>query len=390
MSGIEALLAQQIIGLNEAIDDRTASLLVAGTGISLSYNDGAGTLTIANTGLGGSTGSTDNRILRSDGTGGATVQASAVTIDDSGNISGVGTITASDVVSIPVNGTAASPALRVGTQVSGLTAGTNQLHFVVDGAVRAWADRNSLLQANGFQVNIPGGYFTINADVFSYRNATGPSWEIRAAGGLIVNNAAGSANAALDCGAITAPSIANGGAATSFASNGNVTMPSSAYIGSTNYLGWTNRALLNSTSDGVVQINNWAANALGSLVCGAITASGKISASGNGGDVIRWIRPGLCDFGLGDANGDSVRVYNNGAATDLLRIHGTTRIVTAYGAINVGTYTVATLPSASANAGALAQVTDSSVTTNGSTVAGGGSNRVIVFSNGTNWDVVVA
>jgi len=297
-------------------------LLVAGTGISLSYNDGAGTLTIANTGLGGSTGSTDNRILRSDGTGGATVQASAVTIDDSGNISGVGTITASDVVSIPVNGTAASPALRVGTQVSGLTAGTNQLHFVVDGAVRAWADRDSSLQANGFQVNIPGGYFTINADVFSYRNATGPSWEIRAAGGLIVNNAAGSANAA--------------------------------------------------------------------LACGAITASGKISASGNGGDVIRWIRPGLCDFGLGDANGDSVRVYNNGAATDLLRIHGTTRIVTAYGAINVGTYTVATLPSASANAGALAQVTDSSVTTNGSTVAGGGSNRVIVFSNGTNWDVVVA
>ena len=259
MSGIEALLAQQIIGLNEAIDDRTASLLVAGTGISLSYNDGAGTLTIANTGLGGSTGSTDNRILRSDGTGGATVQASAVTIDDSGNISGVGTITASDVVSIPVNGTAASPALRVGTQVSGLTAGTNQLHFVVDGAVRAWADRNSLLQANGFQVNIPGGYFTINADVFSCRNATGPSWEIRAAGGLRVCNAAGSAFA-------------------------NISL-----------------ALL-----------------------------------------------------------------------------------------FVGTYTVGTLPSVSANAGASAQVTDSSVTTNGLAVAGGGTSRVLVFSNGTTWDVIVA
>ena len=40
----------------------------------------------------GSTGAADNRLLRSDGTGGATVQASAITVDDSGNVSGVGTI----------------------------------------------------------------------------------------------------------------------------------------------------------------------------------------------------------------------------------------------------------------------------------------------------------
>lgn len=42
---------------------------------------GAGTGTI-----GGSTGATDNRILRSDGTGAATVQNSAVTLDDTGNV----------------------------------------------------------------------------------------------------------------------------------------------------------------------------------------------------------------------------------------------------------------------------------------------------------------
>lgn len=41
--------------------------------------------------IGGSTGSTDNRLLRADGTGGATLQASAITVDDSGNMSGVGT-----------------------------------------------------------------------------------------------------------------------------------------------------------------------------------------------------------------------------------------------------------------------------------------------------------
>jgi hypothetical protein len=43
--------------------------------------------------IGGSTGGTGNRVLRSDGAGGATVQNSAVTIDDSGNVSGVATLT---------------------------------------------------------------------------------------------------------------------------------------------------------------------------------------------------------------------------------------------------------------------------------------------------------
>lgn len=50
-------------------------------------------------------------------------------------------------------------------------------------------------------------------------------------------------------------------------------------------------------------------------------------------------------------------------------------------------FTVGTLPSASANAGRIVQVTDSNSTTNGNTVAGGGANRVPVFSNGTNWIV---
>jgi hypothetical protein len=66
-----------------------------------------------------------------------------------------------------------------------------------------------------------------------------------------------------------------------------------------------------------------------------------------------------------------------------LTINATT--INATGLVSVGTYTVATLPSAAANAGRFAQVTDSNSTTNGNTVAGGGSNRVPVFSNGTNW-----
>lgn len=48
--------------------------------------------------LGGSTGATDNRLLRADGTGGATAQSSAVTLDDSGNLTGIVGLTASGQV----------------------------------------------------------------------------------------------------------------------------------------------------------------------------------------------------------------------------------------------------------------------------------------------------
>lgn len=37
-------------------------------------------------GIGGSTGTTDNRLLRADGTGGSTVQSSAISVDDTGNV----------------------------------------------------------------------------------------------------------------------------------------------------------------------------------------------------------------------------------------------------------------------------------------------------------------
>ena len=58
--------------------------------------------------------------------------------------------------------------------------------------------------------------------------------------------------------------------------------------------------------------------------------------------------------------------------------------------ICAGTYTVGTLPTASSNAYKFANVSDSSVTSFGSTVAGGGSSKVMVFSNGTNWTVCAA
>ena len=53
-----------------------------------------------------------------------------------------------------------------------------------------------------------------------------------------------------------------------------------------------------------------------------------------------------------------------------------------------GVFTVATLPGAAAlGAGARAFVIDSSVTTFGTTVAGGGTTKVPVYSDGTDWKV---
>ena len=55
------------------------------------------------------------------------------------------------------------------------------------------------------------------------------------------------------------------------------------------------------------------------------------------------------------------------------------------GVVRTAAYTVATLPSAATYPGAIAYVTDSNATTRLATVAAGGSNKVMVYSDGTNW-----
>lgn len=51
--------------LNETIDDRVAALLVAGSNVSISYNDVANTLTITASGGGGGGGSIDDALALS-------------------------------------------------------------------------------------------------------------------------------------------------------------------------------------------------------------------------------------------------------------------------------------------------------------------------------------
>ena len=76
---INAILPAQVLA-NGASD---GDVLTVQAGGSVAFEAPAGG------GIGGSTGSTDNAILRADGTGGSTLQSSGVTIDDSGNM-GVG------------------------------------------------------------------------------------------------------------------------------------------------------------------------------------------------------------------------------------------------------------------------------------------------------------
>lgn len=130
-----------ITGFGEAVDDEVATLLQAGTGISLSYNDNANTLTIASTvtpGVGGSTGSVDNAVLRADGTGGATLQSSSIVITDNftaspnatvnhASVQATGATTNVSVSIVPKGSGSFSLAVPDGTATGGNARGANSV-----------------------------------------------------------------------------------------------------------------------------------------------------------------------------------------------------------------------------------------------------------------------
>jgi hypothetical protein len=85
--------------------------------------------------IAGSTGATDNRVLRADGVGGATVQSSAVTIDDSGNVTGVAAI---DVASIAVYGNVPQNSKSAAYTTVLSDSGKHIFHPAADTTARIW------------------------------------------------------------------------------------------------------------------------------------------------------------------------------------------------------------------------------------------------------------
>ncbi len=307
--------------------------LVSGTNIKTINSTsllGSGDIVIS-AGIGGSTGATDNRLLRSDGTGGSTAQASNATLDDTGNL----------------------------TINAGLVAGSGSLAVTTAFDVLVWQGGKL-----GF-ANAAVGVGS-SADSYFVRNSAG-SIGVKASGGT---------DGTFTAGAITASGTANAGSQvlrvqgsgsgfTRLNDNGTVIIDADVSSGSTPL-----SVRYNGTEQWGISFSGILSGRSGcTLNIGAgqmhLTHSSSLAQVKTFGNLA--LLPGNLGGG-----GTSVDVTGS---------------LTASALMCAGAYTVATLPSASANAGKFAQVTDSSVTTFGSTVAGSGSNRVPVFSNGTNWVV---
>lgn len=195
-----------------ALDAKQATL-VSGTNIkTVNSTSLLGSGNIAISAVGGSTGATDNRVLRSDGTGGATVQNSAVTIDDSGNVSGVGTLAASGQISGPA-GTVASPGIRCGG--GGLFETSGIQTFSVFGSTGAGFNSDGSVELHStagiyWRTTTP---WTAGSRASRVIPNTTTQLDVRADDGLRVRNQSNSAGAPLIAGAITASGLltANGG-----------------------------------------------------------------------------------------------------------------------------------------------------------------------------------
>jgi hypothetical protein len=115
--------ASTITDFSEAVDDRVGSLLQAGAGISLNYDDAGNTLTITNTGGGsGGGGGTVTSVAVSGGTTGLTTSGGPVT--------GSGTITLAGTLAVANGGTGATDAAGARTALG--AAAASHTHAIAD------------------------------------------------------------------------------------------------------------------------------------------------------------------------------------------------------------------------------------------------------------------
>jgi len=148
-----------------------------------------------------------------------------------------------------------------------------------------------------------------------------------------------------------------GAALAYISSGGNVVSNASVYAGASGYILWQTRTSINSPSDGVLALYNSTQSDFSRLQFGGATSSfPSLKRNGNSLDV---------------------RLADDSAYAALQAV-----------SLQTAAQTVSQLPAAAAgNAGTISYVTDANATTIGSTVAGGGANKVLVWSNGTAWKI---
>lgn len=125
---------------------------------------------------------------------------------------------------------------------------------------------------------------------------------------------------------------------------------------------WTNAVSGNSMSFSIVDDND-------------TSATTWLNATRNGASITNVTFPNG-NVGIGATPGEKLEVNGNAIIT---------------GVVKIKNYTVATLPSASTYSYSIAFVTDATttaITGLGTTVSGGGSNKVPVYSDGTNWIII--
>ncbi len=149
------------------------------------------------------------------------------------------------------------------------------------------------------------------------------------------------------------------------------------------YAGGSGQIVMNVTRDHVMDVKTFSSSQAASLaVYNVMTSSTSFEAF-----VIDWLTTSnVCrigtDVGSGGGTARDVQLIRGGVVKSTLGANTTDHDQP----VKLKSYIVSGLPSASTcGAGSMAFVTDATATTPYSTVAGGGSNKVLVISDGTDW-----